>query len=96
MTCPRRLSSGPPLFPWLMTAAAFAYVASSIGYAATASRRFRWQPLALAASVVVSTISCWLLIPEHGLQGAAWAMIATSLTSIVAYSLLFVIPGGQK
>lgn len=73
---------------WLMVAAGFTYVASMLGYAATARRRLHLQPVAAFAVAAVSAVACCALVPVYGLQGAAVAVVASALTSMLAYSLL--------
>lgn len=66
-------------FVWLMAAAAVGYVASCLGYAMTAARRFRVQvPLFFAVGAVTAG-ACAALVPAWGLTGAAWAMGAAAL-----------------
>jgi O-antigen/teichoic acid export membrane protein len=62
----------------LMGAAAIGYVASFLGYAATAARQFRPQlPLSIAAATT-TVLACAWLVPRFGLPGAAWALLITS------------------
>ncbi len=66
---------------WLMAAAAFAYVASILGYGMTAARVFRPQvPLFLAATSVTA-LACWFLVPRLGLMGSAYAILIGSVFS---------------
>ena len=64
------------LFRRLMLAGACAYVAAPFGYAMTAARQLRPQlPLFLLACGATCGVA-WVLIPQCGLNGAAYAMIA--------------------
>lgn len=71
-----------PVFIWLMFVAAVNYIASFMGYGMTAARYFRVQ-LPLAAIITgVLIIACAILIPLHGLTGAAQAMGIASVVQL--------------
>jgi O-antigen/teichoic acid export membrane protein len=78
------------LLVWVMLGAALWYVASVLGYAATASRRIRLQPLALAVVLLASVIACYALIPAYGLLGAGIATAITSVVGVLAYAMLLI------
>jgi O-antigen/teichoic acid export membrane protein len=80
------------LFVWLMLAAAPNYLATILGVAATATRRLRYQPVALAAVVLATTLACWVLIPREGLAGAAIAVAVGSLVMAATHGLLLLGP----
>ncbi|MGI8688064.1 MAG: lipopolysaccharide biosynthesis protein, partial [Thermomicrobiales bacterium] len=61
------------VFIWIIAAAGIGYLASVFGYAMTAARQFTIQVPIYAVSIVVVVIACALLVPAHGLLGAAWA-----------------------
>ena len=58
---------------WLMGVGALAYVASFLGYALTATRRFKVQLPLFASTALACAGGCALLVPRHGLVGAAAA-----------------------
>jgi O-antigen/teichoic acid export membrane protein len=64
------------VFIWIIVAAALGYLAAVCGYAMTAARLFTIQVPIYLLSVVAVTIGCALLVPGHGLLGAAWATCA--------------------
>ncbi len=64
------------VFIWIVVAAGLGYVASVFGYAMTAARLFAIQVPIYLASIVAVTVGCALLVPGHGLLGAAWATCA--------------------
>lgn len=68
---------------WMMVAAAFGYLASFCGYATTALRLFKIQPVLIAVATLVGAVASILLIPEHGVLGAAWASILSFATQFV-------------
>jgi O-antigen/teichoic acid export membrane protein len=80
---------------WVMIAAGFWYIASVFGYGATAARRIRYQPLALGVVVAVSLGANYLLVPRHGLLGAAFSMVAASIAGVIAYFSLLMMRTGQ-
>ena len=59
---------------WLSLAAAVGYIASFVGYAATAVREFQVQPIILVISIFTLITGLFLWLPTHGLVGVAWAM----------------------
>ena len=61
------------VFIWIIAAAGIGYLASVFGYAMTAARYFTIQVPIYAVSLVAVTAACALLIPRHGILGAAWA-----------------------
>jgi O-antigen/teichoic acid export membrane protein len=75
------------LFAWLMVAAGLGYIASILGYAATAMRRIRYQPVALCAATFVSFCTCYYFISANGLWGATISVVAASATIVFFYSL---------
>ncbi len=79
------------VFAWVMVAAGLWYVTSFLGYAATASRIIVWQPLVLGISAGVVLSISLLLIPSHGLLGAALAMAASSATAVLGYSAILLL-----
>ena len=64
------------VFVWVMLSAAVIYMASFMGYAMTALRIFRMQPMLLTVVAGINTLGCFLLIPQFGLVGAIWGWIS--------------------
>jgi O-antigen/teichoic acid export membrane protein len=65
---------------WLAIAASFGYVASALGTAVTAARRFVEQSVIAALALAVAALASYLLVPRFGLVGGAWALLAASVT----------------
>ena len=65
----------------------FIWLMFSGGYAMTASHNFKIQPLIYAVSVATTALLCAVLVPRHGLLGAAWA---TTITGFVQMNLVFI------
>ncbi len=63
------------VFIWVIAAAGIGYLASVFGYAMTAARLFTIQVPIYAFSIAVVAVACALLVPTHGLLGAAWATL---------------------
>lgn len=78
---------------WLMVAATAGFVASFLGFAMTALRRFRSQTVLFTVVALLTAISGLLLIEEWGLLGSAWTLLIASTcqaigaAAIVAWSL---------
>lgn len=67
---------------WVVGTAAALFVATFLGYGITAARYFRSQlPLFAATTVTVAAASV-VLVPDHGLVGAAQALLAAALVQI--------------
>jgi O-antigen/teichoic acid export membrane protein len=64
----------------MMVGGAVTYVASLMASAVTAARCFVRQIPVLATAVGAAALSSWLLVPAHGLLGAAISVIITSTT----------------
>lgn len=73
---------------WVMTSAGLWYVASLLGYAATAARLIRRQPLALAAALGVTVLASLALVPPYGLAGAGAAMSLAGALAAALYLLM--------
>jgi O-antigen/teichoic acid export membrane protein len=79
------------VFVWVMVAAGLWYITSMIGYGATASRRIRYQPVALCAVILASFCTCWYLVPTSGLWGAAVSMTIASGIGLLSYLMVFIL-----
>ena len=77
-------------FEWAAVATGLGFVASALGYAATAARRFHAQLLTAVIALCTCAIASALLVPSHGLVGAAWAIGCTeavrTLCGLVIYT----------
>jgi O-antigen/teichoic acid export membrane protein len=69
---------------WLTLAYALSYAASFLGVGMTAARYFRVQPVVFGLLTAVTLLLSFLLIPQYGLYGAAWATIATNAFQFLA------------
>jgi O-antigen/teichoic acid export membrane protein len=76
------------LLMMLALSAAAAFVASLLGYAITACRRFREQMPLQLASVMATAAGCFLLIPRFGLIGAAIGFGAGPLVQAIGELLV--------
>ena len=65
------------VFVWLMAAAGLSMVVSMLNCGMTASRRFKSQVPVFSIAGAVCLLSSWLLIPQYGMKGAAWATLLT-------------------
>lgn len=78
----------PAVFVCIMAAAGLFYVASALGGALNAARRFRAQPYVYGAALLVNAACCALLVPRSGISGAAWAYFAGCATWLVGFAVL--------
>jgi len=75
-------------FKWLVLAAAVGFAYVFLGTAVTSMRRFRIQLPIHLGSLVILTIMCAVLVPDHGPKGAAWSLILSGLAEGIAYASL--------
>jgi O-antigen/teichoic acid export membrane protein len=75
-------------FIWLAGGAAVSYIASVFGYAATASRQIKLQPVAYSLIAATTAISCYLLVPSYGGLGAAISICIASTVCFLLYAMM--------
>src|SRR5207244_1764849 len=78
-----------PLLIWLAGAAAVFFVSNAFSYAVTAARRLPEQLPIAVLSLAVCAVASYLLVPGHGLIGAAWAVLATEGTRLFCLSAVY-------
>ena len=71
------------LLIWTMAAAGIGYVASFAGYAVTAARYYRSQIPLFALVAGTNAYACYVLVPQLGLRGAAWALGISMLVQLI-------------
>jgi O-antigen/teichoic acid export membrane protein len=76
-----------PLLPGLGLAMGIGFLANVPAITLVARRRFRIAFLACVASCLTSALASSLLIPSHGISGAAWVMGISSLVHWIACAL---------
>ena len=78
------------VFFWLMVASGVSYIASFLGYGMTAARYFKVQLIlnVIFSAVMVGTSA--VLIPSHGLLGAAWAIFTVFILQLPVKGLAMV------
>lgn len=75
-------------FTGIMVGAALLNVASIFGYAATARRRIRYQPVALLVVILVTSFTSYLLVAPYGVWGASMALVASSFAALIVFYLM--------
>jgi O-antigen/teichoic acid export membrane protein len=70
---------------WLLVAQGLTYCYVFVGTAINAMRDFRMQLPIHLTSLTVVTAACAILVPAHGLRGAAWAVLAGTMTETALY-----------
>lgn len=75
--------SGWPIIPVLILAFLFNVFAGFYGTVFTASMKTKYLMTSTAVAAVVVIVMTWILIPFMGLQGAAWAMVASNFAMYV-------------
>jgi O-antigen/teichoic acid export membrane protein len=69
----------------LMVAAAINYVGPPLGYAATAARQVRPQPVIHAINLAITGSLAWFLAP-HGVRGLSCAVLVSSITTTLLFA----------
>jgi O-antigen/teichoic acid export membrane protein len=70
----------PDVFAWLMAAAGLSMVVSMLNCGMMSARCFKSQMPVFCLTCVVCLFASWLLIPNYGMKGAAWAILLTMVT----------------
>lgn len=73
------------VFVWLSIAVAIWSGTSMLGYAATASRRIRFQPFAFAAVAATTLVICMIAVPRYGVLGGAIASVASAAAACALF-----------
>lgn len=84
-------STYSPVLVRTMAAGVFLYSSSIIGFALTATRRFKIQPVLHLVIVTASLLASWLLIPAKGIMGAANAVVATAAIQFVVFAIAIIV-----
>lgn len=74
---------------WVMVAALAGYVSQFFGLSLTVARVFQYQILGQALGVVTVVALCWALIPRTGLTGAAMALAAATVVTLICNATVF-------
>lgn len=69
----------------IMFAASISFFSSFLGYAITATRYFKIQPIISLIILVITLIAAYMLIPIWGIYGASYVMIITSVAQLVIH-----------
>ncbi len=74
---------------WLAAVGAVGYVASALCCSITAARRFPAQLAVAALTLATSWAATTVLVPRWGLTGAAWALLAATVTQTACLALVY-------
>ena len=78
-----------PVLTWLLVASGLGYAATFLEDSLVAMRRLRAQGALLVVTLGVITVGCTMLIPRHGLMGAAWALVIGAIVEVLGAGALF-------
>ncbi len=78
----------PDVFIWLMAAGTVQFAVGGLGYVMTAARELKSQIPVLAANCATTAIASAILIPMHGLRGAAEALLLAGLVQMAGCWLI--------
>jgi O-antigen/teichoic acid export membrane protein len=76
------------VFVWVMISGGAKYLGTLLGAPVSAMQRFRVQFWVHASSIVLLGAASYLLVPEYGLRGAVWAILAGDLFLIIGYAAI--------
>src|SRR5699024_9294847 len=68
----------------LMVSTVFILVSSFLGFGIIATRNFKVQPYLGGVWVVTNAITCFFLIPNYGMIGAAISVVITSVVQMIS------------
>ncbi len=71
------------VFPIIAVAAAIGYLGNILGYVISAAKIFKPQALGFMLVAVVSLVGSIVFIPAYGIEGAAYALVLSSLASFL-------------
>ncbi len=77
-------------FVWMALASAVGFVASVLGFAITAARRFHGQLAVAVLALGAAFASATLLVPLYGIVGAAWAVLTTEAARMIGLAFVYV------
>lgn len=75
-------------FTWVVVAGAFLFVASVLNSGLNATRHFRSSMVVQVITVLVTLLSSLLLVPVHGVLGAAWSLGSGQLARTIVLALM--------
>ncbi len=84
----REYAAHGDLFVMIMIGGALLYLASLMGAPMSAMRAFRIQLWVYLVNAVLLVVLSWLIIPRHGMMGAAVVLVGCSVWLTSAYSVL--------
>ncbi|MGH9862830.1 MAG: lipopolysaccharide biosynthesis protein [Candidatus Acidiferrales bacterium] len=76
------------VFVWVMVAGSVLYMAGAVGFAYTATRRFRSYLLPFGLNTLVGTVAAPFLVKAAGLTGAALTVLLVASGQLLATALL--------
>jgi O-antigen/teichoic acid export membrane protein len=80
------------VLPWLALASGILWTYLFLGTALDAQRQFRIQPWIHGTSTLALAGACVLLVPSHGVRGAAWSTLVGYSVEAVLYFIAVAIP----
>lgn len=83
------------LLPWIMTVGCVGYMAQFLGYGMTAGKYYYSQILLFSLTNLSVAMACSLLIPRHGLRGAIFAMLISTIVQL-AGSVIILLFGMRR
>jgi len=80
------------VFVWLSFSMAIWLITSVLGYAATATRRIRFQPYALGLVAITTWGMCAFAVPRYGILGGAIASATSAMVGCVLFAVGLLVP----
>jgi O-antigen/teichoic acid export membrane protein len=77
------------VFLWMLAGGGVSFVAACLGVGLTSARRFAVQMLVAGCTCMTCAIASALLVPRHGLRGAAIALLCTFSVQLAVTWMLF-------
>ncbi|MBM3162038.1 MAG: polysaccharide biosynthesis protein [Chlorobi bacterium] len=85
---------GLSVLPWIFLSYVFDMVSTNLSSGMLVSGNTRYLPIVTFSGAAVTALGCWFLIPQSGMDGAAYAIVAgtVAMCLVMAYYSLKVFP----
>lgn len=76
------------VFTWVMVSGGAKYLSAVFGAPVSAMQKFKVQFWIHGSGIAILGVLSYLLIPEHGMLGAVWAILVSDLFLVLGYSVV--------
>jgi O-antigen/teichoic acid export membrane protein len=83
------------VFVWIMVYGTFAYIGNFLKYGMSSTQHFKAQPVIVGIALLVIIGTGLVIVPNHGLVGVVWCMIAGRIVSGIG-AVIFIFSALQQ